>query len=281
MIPILYHVEHVRSGRSFATRTVQARQRGAAIFTTTMSFVRENSGGARTVRHAVPMPAGIEPPGDEGDELAELERIASDSPFESRRLQILDDESAELHLKKARQWVRARGRISPDGGHQAHLSALAYISDSYFIGTVSRIHNLWRFSEAKSALQATANASDTSPRADLLGSSSPSVPEARRVYLRRLAALEGFADDLDNRAGRPEVGMVVSLDHSIYFHEPRKVRADEWVFTEMESPWAGDGRGVVTQKMWARDGTLIATCFQEGVVRLKRVESPAVAVAKL
>ncbi|KAH0391103.1 Thioesterase/thiol ester dehydrase-isomerase, partial [Aureobasidium melanogenum] len=45
-IPIMYHVEKVRDGRSFATRTVQARQRGRPIFTTTMSFVRENSGGS-------------------------------------------------------------------------------------------------------------------------------------------------------------------------------------------------------------------------------------------
>jgi hypothetical protein len=31
----------------------------------------------------------------------------------------------------------------------------------------------------------------------------------------------------------------------------------------MESPWAGSGRGVVTQRIFARDGTLLATCMQE------------------
>lgn len=50
---------------------------------------------------------------------------------------------------------------------------------------------------------------------------------------------------------------------SIYFHNPKKVRADEWMFTEMESPWAGDGRGVVMQKIFSRDGTLLATAIQE------------------
>src|SRR6266516_7303316 len=55
-IPILYHVERVREGRSFATRTVQARQKGKCIFTTTMSFVREGSGGKRLVEHATRMP---------------------------------------------------------------------------------------------------------------------------------------------------------------------------------------------------------------------------------
>lgn len=41
MVPIIYHVERVREGRSFMTRTVQARQRGKCIFTTTCSFTRE------------------------------------------------------------------------------------------------------------------------------------------------------------------------------------------------------------------------------------------------
>ena len=56
--------------------------------------------------------------------------------------------------------------------------------------------------------------------------------------------------------------MMVSLDHTIYFHT-RDFRADEWFLTEAESPWAGDGRGVVMQKIWTRAGQLVATCFQE------------------
>lgn len=54
-IPIIYHVEHVRDGKSFVTRTVQARQRAKPIFTTTMSFVREGAGGKEAVQHAVSM----------------------------------------------------------------------------------------------------------------------------------------------------------------------------------------------------------------------------------
>ncbi|KAK5182166.1 acyl-CoA thioesterase [Cryomyces antarcticus] len=71
-------------------------------------------------------------------------------------------------------------------------------------------------------------------------------------------------------APRPEVGMMVSLDHTIYFHNPRDFRADEWLFTEMESPWAGDGRGLVFQRIFTREGKLVASCVQEGVVRLKQ-----------
>lgn len=241
-IPILYHVEHVREGKSFATRTVQARQRGKCIFTTTMSFAREGSGGAETVQHAAPIPEGITPPDADP---ATVGQVNSGPPFESRRIDILNKDG-DPNIKKTRQWIRARGKISPAGGHEAHLSALAYMSDSYFIGTISRIHNLWRFPTPGS-------------EHDIRINSDPKSAEA----MRQAKAYEGFGDDLDNRNNRPEVGMMVSLDHTIYFHEPRSLKADEWVFTEMESPWSGDGRGLVFQKMWSADGRLIATCIQE------------------
>jgi acyl-CoA thioesterase II len=84
-IPILYNVERVRSGKSFATRTVQARQRGKVIFTTTMSFVRQNSGGDQKVEHVYPMP-DIPGPVDDHDDLD----LHGDNkgPFQSYRLDI-------------------------------------------------------------------------------------------------------------------------------------------------------------------------------------------------
>ncbi|KAI1417338.1 Thioesterase/thiol ester dehydrase-isomerase [Hypoxylon sp. FL1857] len=252
-VPILYHVERVREGRSFCTRTVQARQRGHAIFTVTCSFVREGSGGAVAVSHAAPIPEGalaLAPPDDYQDPefLRGPDSGKRDDPFQSFRCKPHDDDKPPAQ-RRVWQWVRARGKISEEGGHRAHLSALAYISDSYFIGTISRIHKLWRYPVKQAEL----------------GQLEPDV----REHLEKLNDWEGYGK-LDEYKGRPEVGMMVSLDHSIYFHNPKKVKADEWMFTEMESPWAGDGRGVVIQRMYSRDGTLLATAFQEGVVRLKQ-----------
>ena len=237
-IPVVYHVEHVRQGKSFATRTVQARQRGQPIFTTTMSFVRENSGGAAAISHAatmakVPDPVDDETVGDQSD---------SSSPFQCQRIHILNNESPRPQDKKTRQWIRARGTISSDGGFQAHVSALAYMSDSYFIGTVARVHKLWRYGGMMSEDRDAA----------------PGEREAEGTVRDKSAASRAEA-----LVGRPEIGMMVSLDHAIYFHEPRAFRADEWMFTEMESPWAGDGRGLVMQKIYTREGRLIATCTQE------------------
>ncbi len=247
----MYYVEHVREGKSFATRTVQARQRGKCIFTTTMSFVREQSGGKKTVQHAVPLPEDIVRPNVE--ERARDTVVDGGSPFISHRIEILNRDSKHPHEKRTRQWIKARGKISEAGGHQAHLSALAYMSDSYFIGTVSRIHDLWRFG-------APANAKTGSKGEK--GSVDEDM-QLRDKYVKKIKEEEGFGNDLQNEKGRPEIGMMVSLDHSIYFHEPRNFKADEWMFTEMSSPWSGDGRGVVQQHMFTADGKLIATCFQE------------------
>jgi len=237
-IPIIYHVEDIRSGRSFATRTVQARQRGKVIFTTTISFVKEGAGGQKLVEHETEMP--FVPSPDE----AQPQRLPQGirSPFESQRIDILNNNSPRPETKKTRQWLRVRGKISPQGGHEAHLAALAYMSDSYFIGTIARTHKLWRI-----------------PR----GKNKPSQDENDVLQALREGAEE-------NRMGKREIGMMVSLDHTIYFHDPRNFRADDWLFTEMETPWAGDGRGLVYQRIWTKEGKLIATCVQEGVVRLRQ-----------
>jgi acyl-CoA thioesterase len=245
-VPIIFHVERVRDGRSFATRTVQARQRGRCIFTATISFVRddESTAGKRELRHAAPMPAGVRPPPDDWDD-GQQARAGWNGPYQVSGMETLgaDDDSVPPQERTCRQWIRARGKISAEGGHQAHVNALAYMSDSYFIGTVTRIHRVWRFPW---------------PPRDV-----PSLPEETRRQIDRVHELEGTPETAEAWEGRPMLGMMVSLDHSIYFHEARRLQADEWMFTEMVSPWADDGRGLVTQRIFARDGTLLATCVQE------------------
>ncbi|KAK0260535.1 hypothetical protein B0A54_13658 [Friedmanniomyces endolithicus] len=279
-IPIIYHVEHVREGRSFATRTVQARQRGQPIFTTTLSFMREGSVGKKLVQHAahmpdVPLPSDKQP----GDDLIR----GANSPFISQRIDILNNDSPRPYEKRTRQWIKAKGRISDEGGHQAHLSALAYMSDSYFIGTVSRVHKLWRYSAAPASSDKNKSAGGGSGK---LGISPEAVRKLKDMDDATLRRMEGMDEDViaelrsvELRDGevvwregqaRREIGMMVSLDHTIYFHSPKDFRADEWMFTECDSPWSGDGRGLVHQRMYTKDGTLIATCVQEGLVRLKQ-----------
>ncbi|KAL8955067.1 MAG: hypothetical protein Q9193_006930 [Seirophora villosa] len=278
-IPIVYYVERVRDGKSFITRTVQARQKGKCIFTTTLSFMREASAGQRTIDHGWNMSeeavarlnVALGEQNTTSDIDAEALGVQGYGPFESIRLPIENskslrgyhrrrtpsqlassaDASSDIQTKKTRQWIKARGRISSTDKPEFHLPALAYMSDSYFIGTVARVHNLWRFSSA----------GNDRGRAK---TKSPSMAKME----------DEENSDADKQRPRASIGMMVSLDHTIYFHRPREIKADEWMLSENESPWSGDGRGLVFQRIWNRNGVLVATCVQEGLVRLAQDESP-------
>jgi acyl-CoA thioesterase II len=58
-----------------------------------------------------------------------------------------------------------------------------------------------------------------------------------------------------------------SLDHAIWFHEP--FRADEWLLYTMDSPWSGHSRGFNRGMFFSREGRLVASVSQEGLIRLR------------
>lgn len=58
-----------------------------------------------------------------------------------------------------------------------------------------------------------------------------------------------------------------SLDHAMWFH--RHGRADDWILYTQQSPSASGGRGLAAGRMFAPDGTLLASVAQEGMLRIK------------
>lgn len=60
-----------------------------------------------------------------------------------------------------------------------------------------------------------------------------------------------------------------SLDHAMWFHRPPKV--DEWMLYVQESPSAQGGRGLALGRIFSRQGLLLATVAQEGMVRVPEV----------
>jgi acyl-CoA thioesterase-2 len=63
-----------------------------------------------------------------------------------------------------------------------------------------------------------------------------------------------------------------SLDHAVWFHAP--VRADDWLCYDQESSWAAGGRSLCSGRMFDRDGRLVVTVVQEGMIR-RRVTPPS------
>ncbi|WP_234050912.1 MULTISPECIES: acyl-CoA thioesterase II [unclassified Xanthobacter] len=58
---------------------------------------------------------------------------------------------------------------------------------------------------------------------------------------------------------------VASLDHALWFHRP--FRADEWLLYSQESPAAFGSRGFCRGEFFTRDGILVASATQEGLMR--------------
>ncbi len=56
-----------------------------------------------------------------------------------------------------------------------------------------------------------------------------------------------------------------ALDHALWFH--RRFRADEWLLYVQESPAAFGARGFCRGEFFTRDGLLVASVTQEGLIR--------------
>lgn len=214
--PIVYEVERIRDGRSFATRRVVAVQHGRAIFNMAVSFQVPEEG----LEHHAPMP---EVPGPEdllsasdlhrqvADRLPAKRREAliAERPIELRPVQPRDLFDPEPLPPQRQVWFRAAGSLPDDPA--LHQAMLAYASDFTLLGTALYPHGL-------------------------------------SFYHPGLQAL--------------------SLDHAMWFHRP--FRMDDWLLYVMDSPSASAGRGLGRGSIFTRDGRLIASVAQEGVIRLRK-----------
>ncbi len=145
--PILYEVERLRDGRSFTTRRVVARQKGAAIFVMTASFHKAEAG----LDHSAPMPAAP-PPEACPDPYKAMELL--NGPARFRMKGMLDTTSPILYRPTDMQryapdakpqtrqsfWTRIDGRLPDDPA--LHRAALLYLSDMTLLDAALRPHGL-------------------------------------------------------------------------------------------------------------------------------------------
>jgi len=213
--PIVYTVDRVRDGGSFATRSITATQSGRPIFQMMASFQVEEQG----FDHAEKMPQVMGPDGL----LSERElwaryaerlpekmrtRALAERPIELRPVTPIDPFVPEQGGPEQAVWVRADGTLADD--QALHRYLLAYCSDFAFLPTSLRPHGITWVSPA---LQ------------------------------------------------------IASIDHAMWFHRP--FRMDDWLLHVMHSPSASGARGLVRGSVFSRDGKLVASTAQEGLIRLR------------
>ncbi|KGF67567.1 acyl-CoA thioesterase [Hoeflea sp. BAL378] len=211
--PIIYEVDRIRDGLSFATRSVVAIQHGKAIFSLSASFQKEEEG----LEYQAEMPTVTAPEDLPGREQMREAFLASapdhvrsywerERPIEVRPLSLdhyISDRKLEAEQKV---WVRTTGPVPDDRIIQAAI--LAYLSDMTLLDTALFTHG-------------------------------------RSAFDRNL--------------------QIASLDHAMWFHRPS--RLDDWLLYSMDSPNTNGARGFTRGCLYQRDGTLIASVAQEGLIR--------------
>jgi acyl-CoA thioesterase-2 len=214
-VPIVYDVDRIRDGASFATRRVVAIQHGQAIFHMSASFHKREDGPS----HQGTMPEA--PPPESLADDHQRERAMADrlperrreflqlpQPVELRSVNPLDPLTPEPRPAQALHWLRAPHALPDDP--LLHQALLAYASD-------------WS--------------------------------------LMRVAMLpHGLSFNQPGVQG-------VSLDHAMWFH--RDFRFDDWLLYQSDSPSLAGARGFCRGSLWARDGALVASVAQEGLIRVR------------
>jgi acyl-CoA thioesterase-2 len=92
----------------------------------------------------------------------------------------------------------------------------------------------------------------------------PLVHQALLTYASDISLLDNMVRPY-GRVGRLGPLMTASLDHAVWFHRP--FRADAWLLYVQESPVAAGARGFARGTVYTREGGLVASVAQEGLMR--------------
>ena len=213
LVPIIYQVDRIRDGASFATRRIVAIQHGHAIFAMSASFQIEEGG----FDHQSPIPNVPQPESLMSEAQLQEAFLANappairkywenKRPIEIRPVSLTHYISREKLEPKQDIWVRAVGAVPDDRHYQA--AVLAYLSDMTLLDTSLYAHGTTIF--------------------------DPTI-------------------------------QVASLDHAMWFHRPCKL--EDWLLYTQDSPSASGARGLTRGNLFTRDGVLIASMAQEGLIR--------------
>jgi acyl-CoA thioesterase-2 len=93
-------------------------------------------------------------------------------------------------------------------------------------------------------------------------------PELHRNLLAYVSDYQLLTTAMLPHGVRFEQGNVqlASLDHALWFHRP--FRVDDWLLYVLDSPTATGARGLARGQFFTRDGRLVASTTQEGLIRI-------------
>ncbi len=114
---------------------------------------------------------------------------------------------------------------------------------------------------------------DVSPKQNIWIKALGSLPDTERMHQVALAYVSDYnllatalLPHRRNLAARKF--FLASLDHAMWFHRP--FRFDDWLLYSIESPSAGAARGFSRGNVFTRDGVMVASVAQEGLIRYSR-----------
>ncbi|KAJ1915178.1 acyl-CoA thioesterase [Mycoemilia scoparia] len=231
-IPTEYYVTRERDGRTFATRTVHTKQNGATIFVIICSFQREEMSH---ISHQTKMPDTPTP-----DEVLESttdsakkfhsSRILGDSdlPIPIVNRTIHIDHDPENPIASRLSWVRVNCDL--DGLEPLYHQAMTVFLSDFLLAKTGLFPYI----------------------TSLKGNTSTSLTES----------------DKESPEAQFEFQFMVSLDHSVWFHNIRDV--SKWMLYEMETTWGDNGRVLCHGRLYSSiDGSLIASTSQEALCRYR------------
>ncbi|KAH9001402.1 thioesterase II [Lactarius akahatsu] len=263
-IPVLYYVDRVREGRSYATRLVRAVQGGKDALTMMCSFqLPEPWQPSQSWKMYK-----VAPPESCPDEVELLRRMATE------QLDRTEDAKAWLRgYAQAREEspvaVKHAGEhIGPDGRRTFLYWMKAKTDKKFPVSLHKVVFLLYLRSERLTSAFKVHNGLHFRPSLvrDIIimtrGTFENTVPS---LSMAPAITGAGLKRSLDNK-GPKALAMASSLDHSIVFYE-HEFDCTEWFLYAMTSQVSGHGRGCATGLLYSREGKLLAVANQEGVMR--------------
>ncbi|PWA02164.1 hypothetical protein BB558_001711 [Smittium angustum] len=246
--PIYFHVERTRDGRSFASRTVNAKQDGKIIYTMICSFQKPEDS---PTTHQYSMPQVYGPEDKQTYEFfSSLKNEKDKRHFKTNYKEIFGEHKFVSKVaipvdEKLRDSFKSINLVQKNGN-----SGTPNIVPPYILYWFKMDEDLSNTTQQLSFL--------------FLGIFSDFWLDDTNAF----PYMNGYNED------KIEITMTVSLDHSLWFHRP--FRVDDWILFELDSPRLASGRGFLSGRYYSKDGTLLASMTQENLFRTRVLADDAI-----